>query len=121
MRLTIGTQFTMLSLLATIVGSEFDDSQLGVQIAGPIHPGGLKYSADMNKVFFTGALYQDGSDGGFAASDCFLGEVDLSDMTTKIKPIGQLQNIPEACSALALTEVTSPKAFVMGTTESGGK
>ena len=106
-----------------------DKSQIGVQIPGPIYPGGLKYSSETNTVYFTGSFYPSGDDAtstsGYTASDCYLGEINLSDMTTKIhghsstSEVSNGNNIPEACSALVLNE-DATKAYVIGNTELGG-
>eukprot|EP00339_Tiarina_fusa_P025486 CAMPEP_0117006464 /NCGR_PEP_ID=MMETSP0472-20121206/6683_1 /TAXON_ID=693140 ORGANISM="Tiarina fusus, Strain LIS" /NCGR_SAMPLE_ID=MMETSP0472 /ASSEMBLY_ACC=CAM_ASM_000603 /LENGTH=1198 /DNA_ID=CAMNT_0004707937 /DNA_START=301 /DNA_END=3897 /DNA_ORIENTATION=+ len=102
----------------TTPNSIFDESQLGTQIKGPIYAGGLAYSSDANKVYFTGALYNDGTT-TFTSSDCFLGELDLFTSTAALLPIGAT-DIPEACSALSLAGGSNPKAFLAGNTEFGG-
>ena len=93
------------TFLSTLVRSsvEFDESQLGIQIPGPIYAGGLSYSTSTNKIYFTGSLHErneDGDGGGghtssrLTSSKCFLGEISLSSdplvtAGVKVKHIGQ--------------------------------
>jgi hypothetical protein len=90
------------------------------QIAGPIYAGGLNLVAEKNSVYFTGALYQDGTGKTYDSSECFLGLLNLEDGSTSITPLGNT-NTPEACSAMTTTmDAENPSAFLVGGTEKGG-